>query len=127
MEQIGEELPLREFLVFANPEDDFRYASIWVSRGGRSFEIRLPEGLEYKQVYGVAKKLCAEENPEEIIFEGYEIEGVFDAENIEWKTGRMKIRNLKTLEEEIIKVENFPFSLFVGDKLYHGEKKIFSL
>ncbi|MCS7127716.1 MAG: hypothetical protein N3E36_00320 [Sulfolobales archaeon] len=121
------ELEPKKFVVWANPHDDFRYASIYVQdSSGRSFIIPLFNGVKYRQVYGVPRKLWDPRNPEKPLFEAYSIEGEFDAEHIRWKTAKMKVKDLITLEERFIDVEDWPFSLYEGDELYQGDKKVLS-
>ena len=83
----------KEFVIWANPHDDFRYASIYVQDSNcRNFTIPVFNGVEYRQVYSTARKLWDPRNPEKALFEAYGIEGTFDAEHIRWKAAKMKVQ-----------------------------------
>ncbi len=75
----------------------------------------------YKLVYGTPRKLWDPQKPEKPLFEAYEIEGEFDADTIQWKWGKMKVKNLETGEINTFEIEDWSFSLYEGDKLYFSD------
>ena len=116
-----------EFVVWANPHDDFQHASIYVKDStGRTFTIPIVNGANYRQVYGTPRKLWDPRSPEKPLYETYGVEGEFDAEKIKWKNGKMKIKDLQTLEERLMDVKDWTFTLYEGDALYQGDTKVFS-
>jgi hypothetical protein len=132
MSNNGKPKEVNEFIVIAQPEDNFRYASIFAEdETGRTFFIPVYDGQRYKEVYGISRNLRNPEKPDKVLFEAYEVQGVFDAERVKWKEADMKVRNMETKREESIKVKDWSFSVYEGDELYligpnKEEKRIFS-
>jgi len=82
----------------------------------------------YKQEYNKPKRISLDTgNKEKEDLEIYSIEGIFNAEDNRWENAEIRARNIKTLEEKIIKIEGLNFSLEKDDKLYYNGKRIFPL
>jgi hypothetical protein len=105
----------REITLMGDTESDGRW--IRVIGWGPGLGNKIWNG-SYKLLYGTPRKLWDPQEPGKALFEGYEIEGECDTEDIKWRQAKMKVKVEATGEATTMDIEDWTFSLYEGDKLY---------